>query len=57
MCDISFREAQGIDFYFSDVAAMNRYLLDPLHKMVVEQDIKPIVERIVVHDFQDAVVR
>ena len=47
----------GIYFYFSDVAAMNRYLLDPLHKRVVEQDIKPVIERIVVHDFQDAVIR
>jgi hypothetical protein len=47
----------GIYFYFSDVAAMNRYLLDSLHKRVVEQDIKPIVERIVVHDFQHVVLR
>ena len=47
----------GIYFYFSDIAAMNRYLLDPLHRRVVEQDIKPIVARIVVHDFQDAVIR
>jgi hypothetical protein len=47
----------GIYFYFSDAAAMNHYLVDPLHKMVVEQDIKPVVERIVVHDFHDAVIR
>jgi hypothetical protein len=44
----------GIYFYFSDVAAMNRYLVHPLHKQVVEQDINPLVERIVVHDFHDA---
>jgi hypothetical protein len=44
----------GIYFYFSDVAAMNRYLVHPLHKQVVEQDIKPLVERIVIHDFHDA---
>jgi len=44
----------GIYFYFTDVAAMNRYLVHPLHKQVVEQDINPLVERIVVHDFHDA---
>jgi len=42
----------GIYFYFSDVAAMNRYLVHPVHQTVIEQDIKPIVDRIVVHDFQ-----
>ena len=47
----------GIYFYFSDVAAMNRYLVHPLHQTIVEQDIKPLVERIVVHDFQDAILR
>jgi hypothetical protein len=47
----------GIYFYFSDVAAMNRYLVHPLHKQVVEQDIKPLVERIVVYDFHDAQIR
>jgi hypothetical protein len=47
----------GIYFYFSDVAAMNRYLVHPLHKATVEQDIKPLVERIVVHDFQHTVIR
>jgi hypothetical protein len=44
----------GIYFYFSDVAAMKRYLVHPLHKQVVEQDINPLVERIVVHDFHHA---
>ncbi len=47
----------GIYFYFSDVAAMNRYLVHPLHRQVVEQDIKPVVERIVVHDFHDTSAR
>lgn len=47
----------GIYFYFNDAAAMNRYLLHPLHQAIVEQDIKPLVERIVVHDFQDTVIR
>ena len=47
----------GIYFYFSDVASMNRYLAHPLHKATVEQDIKPLVERIVVHDFQHTVIR
>lgn len=44
----------GIYFYFSDVAAMKRYLVHPLHRQVVEQDINPLVERIVVHDFHHA---
>ena len=43
----------GIYFYFDDVAAMNAYLVHPLHKAVVEQEIKPLVKRIVVHDFYD----
>ena len=43
----------GIYFYFNDVAAMNAYLVHPLHRSVVEQEIKPLVERIVVYDFQD----
>jgi hypothetical protein len=47
----------GIYFYFSDVAAMNQYLVHPLHREVVEQDIKPVVERIVVHDFRDTKTR
>jgi hypothetical protein len=47
----------GIYFYFNDVAAMKRYLVHPLHQTVVEQDIKPLVERIVVHDFQDTILR
>ena len=47
----------GIYFYFSDVAAMNLYLVHPLHQEIVEQDIKPLVERIVVHDFRHTVIR
>ena len=47
----------GIYFYFSDVAAMKHYLVHPLHQSIVEQDIKPRAERIVVHDFQDTVTR
>ena len=47
----------GIYFYFSDVPAMKRYLVHPLHQAIVEQDIKPLVKRMVVHDFQDTVIR
>ena len=47
----------GIYFYFSDVGAMNDYLVHPVHKAVVEQEIKPLVERIVVHDFYDSIDR
>jgi len=47
----------GIYFYFNDVAAMSRYLVHPQHRTIVEQDIKPLVERIVVHDFQDTILR
>ena len=46
----------GIYFYFSDLAAMQRYLVHPTHKAVVERDIRPVVDRIVVHDFEDAVI-
>jgi hypothetical protein len=28
-----------------------------LHQEIVEQDIKPLVERIVVHDFRHTVIR
>ena len=44
----------GIYFYFDDVPAMNAYLVHPLHKSIVEHEIRPLVQRIVVHDFQDA---
>ena len=47
----------GIYFYFSDGAAMIRYLVHPLLQSMGEQDIKPLVERIVVHDFQDTITR
>ena len=43
----------GIYFYFEDLAAMNAYLVHPLHQSVVEHQLKPLVERIVVHDFHD----
>jgi hypothetical protein len=46
----------GIYFYFDDVGVMNAYLVHPLHKAVVEQEIQPLVQRIVVHDFYDTVV-
>ena len=46
----------GLYFYFSDVASMRGYLVHPLHQAIVEQEIKPLVERIVVHDFQDSVI-
>lgn len=47
----------GIYFYFDDVAAINRYLLHPRHQAIVEQDIKPLVQRILVYDFQHRVIR
>ena len=47
----------GLYIYFSDVEAMNGYLVHPEHKRLVEQDLKPIVERIVVYDFHDMVIR
>ncbi|MGD2160426.1 MAG: Dabb family protein [Gammaproteobacteria bacterium] len=47
----------GVYFYFSDIAAMNHYLVHPLHRRVVEQEIKPVVERLVVHDFNDTKTR
>ena len=43
----------GIYFYFVDLAAMNAYLVHPVHQTVVQQQLKPLVERIVVHDFHD----
>ncbi len=46
----------GIYFYFSDVAAMKQYLVHPLHQTIVEQDIKPLVERIIVHDFHHTLI-
>ncbi len=47
----------GIYIYFSDRAAMNRYLVDPRHKRLVEHVLDPVVDRIVVYDFHDLVVR
>ena len=46
----------GIYFYFDDVSAMQAYLVHPLHQTIVDTEIKPLVNRIVVHDFQDTVV-
>lgn len=43
----------GIYFYFADVAAMNRYLVHPLHTRIVNEDIKPLVSKIRAHDFYD----
>ena len=45
----------GIYFYFDDTSAMNAYLVHPLHRSIVEHEIRPLVQRIVVHDFHDAV--
>lgn len=47
----------GIYIYFSDVETMNRYLAHPKHKRLVEQALKPIVDRIVVYDFHDVGIR
>jgi hypothetical protein len=47
----------GIYVYFSDAAAMKRYLVHSTHKRIVNEDIKHIVDRIVVHDFYDVVLR
>ena len=47
----------GIYIYFSDVEAMNRYIVHPRHKRLVEQALKPIVDRIVVYDFHDVVIK
>lgn len=46
----------GIYFYFNDIAAMKRYLADPLHQKIVEQEIQPLVQRIIVHDFHDSLI-
>ena len=47
----------GIYFYFKDVEAMNAYLRHPVHISVVEQRIKPLVNRITVHDFEHTGIR
>ncbi len=46
----------GIYFYFDDVDAMKAYLVHPLHRSIVETEIKPLVDRIVAHDFRDTAV-
>ncbi len=40
-------------FTFEDETAMKSYLIHPLHKKIVKQDIKPLVLRLRVHDFTD----
>ena len=40
-------------FDVADVEAMNRYLVDPVHEAVVANEIKPLVNRILVYDFYD----
>jgi hypothetical protein len=47
----------GITMYFSSTEAMNEYLVHPLHHAVVEQEIRPLVDRIVVHDFSRVSIR
>jgi len=44
-------------FTFDDAAAMQRYLVHPLHKQIVKRDIKPLVSRIRAHDFVDVEAR
>lgn len=41
----------GITMYFSNTEAMNEYLVHPLHQAIVVQEIRPLVERIVVYDY------
>lgn len=47
----------GITIYFSTIETMNDYLVHPLHHAVVEQEIRPLVDRIVVYDFSHASIR
>jgi hypothetical protein len=47
----------GITMYFSTTEAMNEYLVHPLHRAVVEQEIRPLVDRIVVYDFSQVSIR
>jgi hypothetical protein len=47
----------GITMYFSDAEAMNEYLVHPLHRAIVEQEIRPLVDRIVVYDFSRMSIR
>lgn len=47
----------GITMYFSDAEAMNEYLVHPLHQAIVEQEIRPLVDRIVVYDFSRMSIR
>ena len=47
----------GITLYFSTTEAMNDYLVHPLHHAVVEQEIRPLVDRMVVYDFSDVSIR
>jgi len=36
---------------------MKAYLVHPLHQTIVNTEIKPLVDRIVVHDFQDTALK
>lgn len=47
----------GITMYFSSTEAMNDYLVHPLHHAIVEQEIRPLVDRIVVYDFSHVSIR
>ncbi len=47
--DSSFDVALVISF--TDKAALDSYLTHPLHVQLVEQTLKPLVERILVYDF------
>ena len=47
----------GITMVFISTEAMNEYLVHPLHHAVVEQEIRPLVDRIVVYDFSQVSIR
>ena len=46
----------GIYFYFNDIAAMNDYLVHPVHKRTVAEDIQPLVKESRAYDFYDTAV-
>ena len=46
----------GIYFYFNDVAAMNDYLVHPVHKKTVTEEIQPLVKEIRAYDFYDTAI-
>ena len=47
----------GITMTFSTTEAMNEYLVHPLHRAVVEQEIRPLIDRILVYDFSRVSIR